>query len=279
MAIYTLTAAQLRGAGILNSFNIPAGSGPSVDPDAQAFITAAAITDPTQQTAINTLVLDLKGYSIWTKFNALYPFVGGTATTHKYNLKNPLDTDAAFRLVFSGGWTHSVTGAKPNGTNGYADTFLVPSIVQNVNSNGIGVSIRTNLVETIGDPVHIGSLVSASQASLIALQNVNYSTRLNANVISSLTGASKVGLWTTQKTSATLTNNYKNNLSVASGNSGGTLPNFSIYLGNLNLNGFPYGAGYTLNEFTFSFISDGLNSTEVTNLNTTINTFNTALSR
>ena len=31
-------------------------SGPSVDPDAQAFITAASITDPTQQSAINTLV-------------------------------------------------------------------------------------------------------------------------------------------------------------------------------------------------------------------------------
>ena len=36
---------------------------PPVDPDAQAFITAAAITDPTQQAAINTLVVDLKGYS------------------------------------------------------------------------------------------------------------------------------------------------------------------------------------------------------------------------
>jgi hypothetical protein len=36
--------------------------GPSVDPDAQAFITAASITNPTQQSAVNTLVVDLKGY-------------------------------------------------------------------------------------------------------------------------------------------------------------------------------------------------------------------------
>ena len=92
------------------------------DADAQAFITAAAITDVTQQNAINTLVVDLKGYNIWTKMKALYPFVGGTASTHKFNLKNPLDTDAAFRLTFSGGWTHSSTGALPNGTNAYADT-------------------------------------------------------------------------------------------------------------------------------------------------------------
>jgi hypothetical protein len=33
---------------------------PPVDADAQAFITAASITDPTQQSAINTLVVDRK---------------------------------------------------------------------------------------------------------------------------------------------------------------------------------------------------------------------------
>ena len=71
-----------------------------VDPDAQAFITAASITDPTQQSAINQLVVDLKGYSIWTKMSAIYPMVGGTASSHKFNLKDPRDLDAAFRLVF-----------------------------------------------------------------------------------------------------------------------------------------------------------------------------------
>jgi len=38
-----------------------------VDTDAQAFITAASITDSTQQSAINTLVTQLKTYGIWTK--------------------------------------------------------------------------------------------------------------------------------------------------------------------------------------------------------------------
>ena len=97
------------------------------DADAQAFITAAAITDVTQQNAINTLVVDLKGYSIWTKMKALYPFVGGTATTHKFNLKNPLDTNAAFRASFVGGITHSSTGVKGNGINAYFDTWIIPS--------------------------------------------------------------------------------------------------------------------------------------------------------
>ena len=63
---------------------------PAIDPDAQAFLTAAGITDATITSAINTLVVDLKGYNIWTKMKAVYPFVGGTAAAHKFNLKNPL---------------------------------------------------------------------------------------------------------------------------------------------------------------------------------------------
>ena len=101
-------------------------SGGAVDPDAQAFITAASITDPTQQSAINQLVVDLKGYGVWTKMKALYPFCGSTASQHKWNLKDPRDLDAAFRLVFNGGWTHSVNGALPNGTNAFANTYFNP---------------------------------------------------------------------------------------------------------------------------------------------------------
>ena len=120
-------------------------AGPAIDPDAQAFITAAGITDPTQQSAINTLVLDMKGYGIWTKMKAIYPFVGGTATTHKYNLKDPQDLDAAFRLVFFGGWTHSSNGVQGNGTNGYADTKFNPNTGYSVNDNAhISVYSRSN---------------------------------------------------------------------------------------------------------------------------------------
>ncbi len=99
------------------------------DADATAFITAAGLTNTNQQTAINTLVNELKLYGIWAKMRAIYPFVGGSATTHKFNLKDPRDVDAAFRLVFNGGWTHTSTGATPNGTTGYANTYLNPYVV------------------------------------------------------------------------------------------------------------------------------------------------------
>ena len=94
---------------------------------AGAFIEAAELRGRVEQQAIFNLVRDLNRSGLWSKMKAVYPFIGGTASSHKWNLIDPQDTDAAFRLTFSGGWTHASTGALPNGTNAYADTFVTPS--------------------------------------------------------------------------------------------------------------------------------------------------------
>ena len=57
------------------------------------------------------------------QLDAVYPFLGGTSSSCKWNLKDPRNLDAAFRLTFSGGWTFSSTGALPNGVNAYANTY------------------------------------------------------------------------------------------------------------------------------------------------------------
>jgi hypothetical protein len=119
---------ELTAAEVLQNFNSGRGRyniSSSSDADAQAFISAANITNDTQINAVSTLVTALKTAGIWTKMKAIYPFVGGTADSHKFNLKDPRDDNAAFRLTFSGGWTHSSTGALPNGTNGYANTYFI----------------------------------------------------------------------------------------------------------------------------------------------------------
>ena len=69
------------------------GSSAATDADADAFIAAAGITDATQKSAINTLVVGLKADSLWTKMKAIYPFVGGTVnwvrvnTTYRQKIK------------------------------------------------------------------------------------------------------------------------------------------------------------------------------------------------
>jgi hypothetical protein len=133
-------------------------TGSTYDPDAQLFFNAqsgAGVTlTTTQKDAINQWVIDSKAVGVWTKMKAIYPMVGGTATSHKFNLKNPLDTNAAYRLVFNGGWTHDSNGALPNGTNGYASTFLIPNTVFGAGYASIGTYV--NQAATIGGRI-IGS--------------------------------------------------------------------------------------------------------------------------
>lgn len=115
---------------------------PAIDSDAQAFITAVGTLNDTQKTAINNLVKGLKLNGTWAKYKALYPVIGGTASAHKWNLKDPRDLDAAFRLTFNGTWTHNEFGAKGDGATGtYANTHLVDSDVFEILSNKINMSV------------------------------------------------------------------------------------------------------------------------------------------
>lgn len=109
-----------------------ASTGTAIDPDAQAFITAAGLTNSTQIDAVNNLVISLKGNSLWTNMVAFYPIVGGAATPHKYNLKDPQDTNGAYRLTFAGGISHTSMGFWSDAANGsYVDTNAVMSSIWN----------------------------------------------------------------------------------------------------------------------------------------------------
>jgi hypothetical protein len=250
------------------------------DADAQLFLNSAVITDSTQANAINDLVVGLKADTLWTKMQAIYPFVGGTASSHKFNLKSPFDLNSSFRLDFFGGWTHSSTGAKPNGTNGYAASYFIPSAQQNVNSNGMGAYF-TQFTVAGADPVQMGDFTGVTQSSALIATPTSIITRLNGSVISgSITGGG--GSFDVQRTSSTVTTLYKNGSSVATGNSGGTLSTITdgIFLGTLNiLNVGPYSSGYNNSEFRFAYFSEGLNSTEIGNLRTRVQAYQTSLSR
>jgi hypothetical protein len=127
------------GIGIPFIKSLASGAAP-LSARVDAFVTATGITDPTIISALSGLDTDLISFGLLPsgtgagKIKALYPIVGGSATTHKYNFVNPLDTDAAFRLNFVGGWTHDSSGILPNGTNAYANTFIVPNTDLSLNS-------------------------------------------------------------------------------------------------------------------------------------------------
>ena len=248
------------------------------DADAQAFVTNAGIVDQVEADAVNNLVIGLKADGLWSKMKALYPFVGSSASSHKYNLRNPLDTDAAFRLVFNGGWTHSATGALPNGTNAYADTFLTPSIHSTLDSQSLGYYSGSNLSETSADPINMGAVVNALTATFVLKSNTNLRSRLNGTLIDYSTSTMR-GFFSSSKQSLTLTDIYLNGLQVSTGNSGGALPNLKCLLGTISLSTGAFIAGCVKNDFRFAYLSDGLNDTEMSNFYTAVQAFQTTLNR
>jgi len=123
------------------------------DPNANAVIEAIESTGVTltesQKLSCNNLIKRFKSAQIWTLQKALYGILGGTANAHKWNWLNPLDTNAAFRLTFSGTWTHSATGMLPS--SAYANTFLTPSTHLSLNSAHLSFYSRTNSTGNFAD--------------------------------------------------------------------------------------------------------------------------------
>ncbi len=112
------------------------------DADAQKFIDSSGIADNTQKVALNNFVIQLKDSSLWTKFIAIYPMVGGTAATTKWNLKDSRDLDAAYRLTFNGTPVFATTGVLFPTIADYANTHLADSLLS-YNNNSISYYSRT----------------------------------------------------------------------------------------------------------------------------------------
>jgi hypothetical protein len=265
----------------ISTTNIRVGGfrkGKGFDSDAVAFfgrVTAAGGTlSTTEMMATNKLVLDMKSAGIWTSMKAVYLMVGASAAACAQNL-----VSSSFTGTFYGGWTFSSSGALPNGTNAYMDTFLVPNSSLNVNSTHLSLYLNTNNNVISGDPIDMGAYNSATQALFLLQSNIIFNTR-NLGSIISYTQINRLGFGISSKTSSTLTTLYKNGTSVSTGNSGGTLPFVKVYLGTTALgDNSPYDSGYTNNKIAFSSIGLGLTSTQSSDFYTAVQAFNTTLSR
>jgi hypothetical protein len=246
------------------------------------FITATAITDATQKSAINTLVTDLKSANIWTKMKAIYPFVGGTASAHKFNLKDPRDLDAAFRLTFNGGWTHNANGATPNGTNGYARTYFLGT---NLSPNSASYSIyNRSVTPSTKNIIDFGyfRLDSSYISNLFTTYyDGTYGGRVNSWNGAALPQTSPQGFYNGNRTNSTDLNFFKNGSKVmtASDNTAGKLQvNYEFHLGCLFINGLYY-SDFSTNNYAFAHIGEGLTDAEATTFYTAVQAYQTTLSR
>ena len=249
----------------------------SFDSDAQAYFTATGITDNTIKGAVNQLVLDLKSYSLWSIGQIINPVAGGSDATHKYNLKDPRDLDAAFRLTFSGGITHASTGMTGNGSSGYADTKFSPnSNFSSASSASIAIYSRTN---SNGTTVDIGATNGNNRTQIysrfgdIFYGQVNTLNTFNEQVANT----SSVGFFLASRTGSNTTFIQKNATQTTGFTDGVGTPTSTIYVMARNNAGNAF--EYSPREISFIWVGAALSTTQAANLNTAVQTYITAMGR
>jgi hypothetical protein len=223
--------------------------------------------------------------------------LGSTATTYqpiattqqafissqfKYNLVNPVDSDAAFRLVFNGGWTHSSNGATPNGTNNFADTKLIPiNSIASQNSTHLSYYANTNAKNPSFQIGVRGGVVQSDLfigAKWTATQNFNAVNNDTTPALNTET-LNVNGFIAVSRINSTTFKYYKGNtLAQTNTKVSSALPNtYPIWIGALNYSGTILYPDTSI--CAFSTIGDGLTDTEAAILYSLVQQYQTFLNR
>lgn len=248
------------------------------DVDAQKYIDSAGITNATEKTAICNCVKQLKDSSVWTKLDAIYPYLGSTSVSCKWNLVNPVNSNSAFRLDFFGGWTFSSTGALPNGVNAYANTYWNSVADAGTTNASMGVYLRTNTAD--GAKIDIGFMRSSPVAisGILTRYGNEYYGAINTNGaggrIANTNTAGFFAVSTLALDNITVHKNGVNTPKIIPSASSG---NLNVFIGARNLDGSP--VFYSDREHMIDFLGDGLTDAELIKLYNIFTTFKTAVGR
>lgn len=189
----------------------PKAQGRSVfDADAARFFAAAAITDPTQQNAVNNMVLSLKAQNLWTTFFALYPFVGGNASAHAQNL-----VSALYPITWTNAPTQDANGVTGNGTTQYGTCVGLTGNTVVPHLHGQTVYARTTDNGALSR-CFMGIQNDAGTLYYTTYRNNNQYNSFIMGAVASLTqetAAARTGTLSTNRTSTTLVTEYNNGIS------------------------------------------------------------------
>jgi hypothetical protein len=255
-----------------------------IDADVQAFLTATGITDGTITTALVNLVASLKGNGLWTKLIGIYPIVGGTATTHKYNLKDARDLDAAFRLTWHGSQTHDASGVVGTSGSDYADTHLIPSSDIPANEGSIGAWVSGFNFSGFGVNNTLGCRTTGNKQFLFAPEwsdgNCYYSANGAGSSISysTFTGVTVDAFCQNARKDATDAY-FQISTTRVSYSGAYDPPNINAYLMGENFNGTPSFFSGSSRKFKFFYIGKAMTTTDMDNFNTAAIAFQSDLGR
>ena len=256
---------------------------PPFDADAAAYLAAILTAGATGITstvsaATNTLVTSLKSAGIWSLIDAAYPFLGGNYNGVKFNIKDPQDTNGAYRISFNGSWTISSSGATPSSksSSNYGDTYWSPNGtggnrndshhyyryingVNNVSCDYAGVAGPYTMMGACSQLEWFDGGGALSGGGVVA-GTAGYSQGISRT-------ASNVCRFSRKLVGGSWTNfGLINTVATQSSN--------SMYIGAINGANFP-------EQMRYGFLSygQGLTDTQLSNLDAYVTTFNTTLGR
>lgn len=249
-------------------------SAPSYDVDAQllfdAIDGAGGSTSVTEKEATSVRIIADKLEGTWNKRDAWYLMIGGTATSCKFNAKDP----TTFELQFFGGWTFSSNGALPDGSS-YATTGLIPSAVLSLNSTHLSYYSRSNVNLT---EVDFGTRDGTKDLFLeINTAGASY-FKINTSTSMTFGDPNSLGFYMASRIEANISSSFKNGSRIVGTAAGTTgLSTNEIYIGAFNNNGSP--ALYSTKECASASIGLGFLTAEAIQDNTDEQIFQTTLGR
>jgi hypothetical protein len=265
-------------------FGLPVRRPTITDADAFAFVEAAGLADETQILAINSLVLGLKSNNLWTKMQVIYPFIGGTAYSHKWNLKNT----NTFTATFIGALEHNSFGVGSGSiANGYiSSNFNDLTDFTNISSS-VHASAYTTTENGVGGRLQLFWNTRTTAYNEIGL---NYQAAPNnlgafAQAYGDKTGMNASSLGTSLGFNAvTRTGTTQSNFYYKSPTTTLTLSNTGVFQRIANRNpirflGGEYGNNGQSAAIGFGSIGEGLSSTDIDNLYTVVQAYQTTLGR
>jgi hypothetical protein len=265
-------------------FGLPVRRPLVTDADAFNFVEVAGLTDETQILAINSLVLGLKSNNLWTKMQAIYPFVGGTAYSHKWNLKNT----NTFTATFIGALEHNSFGV---GSGSLANGYISSNFNDLTDFVNISSSVHASAyVTTENGAAGRLQLFWNTQTTAYGQTGLNYQASPNnlgavAQAYGDNTGMNASSLGTSlgfnavTRTTSTLSNFYYKTPAQTL-----TLSNNAIFQRNATQNPIRFLGGFYGNQgqsaaIGFASIGEGLSSTDIDNLYTLVQAYQTTLGR
>lgn len=255
--------------------------GTGYDPDFVAFwdevIADGGSLTETEQQATNQLVLDLKNAGLWaSSFYYIYPFVGGSAAAHKFNLVDPTNING-WELTFSGSPIHNSNGVTFNGTTQYADTGLDPSTDMSQDSKHYSFYLRTNGTGFVGAVMEGGGSFRGDRLSGNFAGTLYHSLSKVSDTVAP--PGTMTGEWLINRTDSTTAYVARNDSTVDSDGAATSYnPAGNFYLAARNLIGSGP-ASYNACNMAFASSGVGLTSGQATNLYNAIVTFETTLGR